>query len=195
MQIPSRIARVLTYCYDACMPPNYVYTIGYQHLLQSYLVELARELRAIVWDVRRAPSSRKPGWSRAALEQAMPNGKYAWKGDLLGGDRKTYDDEVAQVGKWPTPVLLLCLEEAPADCHRHKIANALETLLDVDIVRHIYRDEVVSGEELRRSIASGKGYESDPLSLFAPVAAKADYDGMTNESRIRSRTAPGVTRR
>jgi hypothetical protein len=58
-------------------------------------------------------------------------------------------------------VLLLCLEAAPGDCHRHR-AIALRLLPAIDVA-HVYGDEVILASELERAILAHDDYAFTPL--------------------------------
>lgn len=65
---------------------------------------------------------------------------------------------LAWIAAAPGRLILLCQEEAPGDCHRHKIALQLS-----GPVAHIYRGEVVMAEELERSEREDSDYAWSPL--------------------------------
>ena len=131
-----------------------IYTIGYQRLNPSTLAALLDALQVqLLIDVRSSPNSRKPGFSRKALETQLGL-RYEWRGDRLGGrgdgPTKAGLDELA--GETRT-VMLMCLEHLPGDCHRyHAIAVPL---FDRGIeCRHIVDAEVVPTAEVMRAMHS-----------------------------------------
>ena len=140
-----------------------IYTVGYQRLSQRSLVELCDVLAIqCVIDVRSTPASRRSGFSRGALAASLGS-RYEWKGDYLGGRGKGPSPAgLDALAREPRRVLLLCLEESPGDCHRHRaIAVTLEAR-GVP-VWHVYRDELIRASELQRSIDDGDDYDCSPL--------------------------------
>jgi len=134
-----------------------LFTVGYQKLGLADLCKLAADLGALVVDVRSSPNSRRAGFSQWELEQALGR-KYAFQGDLLGGRSEIDPAGIAWIQRKlegsflfkPTNVLLLCMEEAPGDCHRHK------TICSVHFPEalHIYQGAVVSSYDLQEAIDS-----------------------------------------
>lgn len=147
-----------------------IYTIGYQRITQGQLLHAAQALDATVVDVRSVPSSRKPGFSRRALETAL-GGRYEWHGDQLGGRPGPTTEGLAWIERQTRSVLLLCLEEAPGDCHRHHAIGAPLAQRGVE-VRHIFRNEVFTAAELARVIDTDEEYalldEASPLQEATP---------------------------
>lgn len=98
-----------------------LYTIGYQRLMPQDLLAIASRLDALVVDCRVMPWSRKPGFSRAQLQRDLGR-RYVWRGDHLGGrgftDAAGLDSVRTDLQRGRT-LLLLCMEAAPQDCHRH----------------------------------------------------------------------------
>jgi uncharacterized protein (DUF488 family) len=134
--------------------PTTVFTLGYEGLsLDAYVRTLVEHGAGIVLDVREVPWSRKPGFSKAALEAALASagiryahlrscgnpseirksgsdtseilGRYR---DYLDAHPKIVDDllilvEDANAGG--RPACLTCFERLPEACHRSVLANAL----------------------------------------------------------------------
>lgn len=150
-----------------------LYTIGYQHLSPAELARIARDLDATIIDVRGSPSGRvKRGFSRVALT-ADYRERYAWHGHHLGnrGANRMTEAGIAFATSLAADkaraFILLCQEEAPAECHRHAIACQIPYP-----VRHIFRNEIVLASELQRSIVEGTEYDYDE----APVASSDEDD-------------------
>ena len=134
-----------------------LFSIGYAALTPAQLVATMDTLsiRQIV-DTRSVPRSRRPGFNQSQLK-ALLGDQYVYAGDKLGG-RGTGPsaaglDWIADFSKYHPgeSLCLLCLEEAPGDCHRyHRIAVPL---LDktVDVV-HIYQDQLVLTSDLKAAI-------------------------------------------
>lgn len=134
-----------------------IYSIGYQRLTPDRLVRLTAKLRAPIVDVRSNPSSRKPGFSRRALHDLLGPDRYIWAGDVLGGRPPGTTNEGIAMLMRGDPAILMCLEEAPGDCHRHH-AIAVELLKRGIDVRHIYTDQLVRASDLSRTISLGVEY-------------------------------------
>jgi uncharacterized protein (DUF488 family) len=138
-----------------------ILTIGYYGMkLDALVARLDYFDVAELWDVRGKPQSRKADFRRPALERALGT-RYRWMGaEGLGnyaGNETTPAGlaRVRQASAGPRPIMLMCMEEAPGDCHRHMlIASGLLPSLDVT---HIYRDELVTAGELERALRSGDG--------------------------------------
>lgn len=145
---------------DAAAIP--IYTIGYGNRTLEELIALLQQydIRYLI-DVRTSPYSRfKPEFGKEALEQALrPQGiRYVFMGQELGGrptdpdcyvDGKVDYDRVRekpfyQAGiqrvhtawKKQLPVVLMCSELRPQECHRAKLIG--ETLTQLGLpVQHI----------------------------------------------------------
>jgi uncharacterized protein (DUF488 family) len=144
-----------------------IYTIGYQRLHAADLRRVMDVLGCdVLIDVRSVPSSRRPGFSRRALTDAL-TGRYEWRGDVLGGRghgpqlsalRALLDDS--------RTVLVMCQEEAPGDCHRH-YAIGLPLARMGATVTHVYRDELIEANELQRAMDEDRDYECEVLPSLA----------------------------
>lgn len=140
-----------------------IYTVGYGRMESpDVLVRLARKLRADVVDVRGSRGRAKPGFGCRQLESFLPTKGigYVWHGDLLGGrtlsqkgiNRLVNLDEQSERSQ-----LLLCSEEAPGECHRHKIALKCGEAL------HVYRNEVIDAHDLEEAIKHDVDYPCETL--------------------------------
>lgn len=145
-----------------------IYSVGYQKMTPQGLVKLCDKLDiGTVVDARSKPVSRRPGFGRRQLEELLTH-RYAWKGDVLGGMAPGVTSEgvnylqkvnsAAEVGH----ILLLCLEEAPGECHRHHDIAPRLLKRGID-VHHIFQDHIVKASELQRSIDDDDDYESEDL--------------------------------
>jgi hypothetical protein len=151
-----------------------LYTIGYQRLGGAGIARIARGLDAVLIDVRAKPVSRIPGCSGRALRESLGAAMYNWRGRELGGDKPHYRKTDPVVVDWLRRFaghrslhgILLCMEEAPGDCHRHRIC--LDLALDA---HHIFRDELIHAAELARSVALDDAYEvaGSLRALLAPA--------------------------
>lgn len=99
-----------------------IYSIGYQRLTLSRLIDLVDELDAVLVDVRSSPFRAKDGFRRPQLEQALGNG-YVWRGDVLGGRTPIQQAGIEYLrqfdGKVTTNCIIMCMEHAAGECHRH----------------------------------------------------------------------------
>jgi hypothetical protein len=160
-----------------------ILTFGYQGRLLPMFLEMIRDLRAVVVDIRARPYSRAVAWNRARLEGALGR-SYRWEGSRLGGllpgvvsplhgvapdpgtNPRDYEwkwDPSAlswlvengdeEKGDW---LVLLCACHAPGECHRHQLAMALAARGVT--VHHIFGDRVTEAPELERAI---REFEAD----------------------------------
>jgi hypothetical protein len=86
------------------------------------------------------------------------DGRAEWAGDQLGGKGKGVTREgLDALAKDKRRLLLLCQEQAPADCHRfHSIA--LPPLKRGINVLHVFEDEVIETTDLKRAIKNDTEY-------------------------------------
>jgi uncharacterized protein (DUF488 family) len=135
-----------------------IFTIGYQKLTVERLVQIMDEKKiAVLVDVRSVPYSRKPDFNRKKLEKIL-GPRYAWLGDILGGKfgpakPQGIDKLLELVPQFP--VLVLCMEDNPCDCHRYWDIGI--RLLDkgIDAV-HIHGTKELRTSELLTSCDEGK---------------------------------------
>ena len=134
-----------------------IYTIGYARLRPPDLLAAVAALDATVLDCRSVPSSRRPGFSRGALG-ALLGPRYEWHPELGGRQAEVPAAALDALAARPGTSLLLCLEEAPGDCHRHRM---IATRLAVPVT-HLYQHELIDARELQRAIDEDDDY------VFAP---------------------------
>jgi hypothetical protein len=126
-----------------------IFTIGYQNISIHKLRRIAQSLDAVVVDVRLRPWSARPEFCRYPLRQMLGT-QYVHKGDCLGGMGQVTEQGITWLGAQRRNVLLMCLEEAPGDCHRHSdicmpyFPDAL----------HIFGKELITAAETERLIGS-----------------------------------------
>jgi len=147
------------------MPNPLIWSIGYADSSPGALALIVHALGALLVDCRSVPWSRNPAFRQADLARRFGE-RYDWRGLDLGGRSPgptpaglAWLQDKAEVGR---RVLLLCLEAAPGDCHRHR-AIALRLLPAIDVA-HIYGDEVIFASELERAILADDAYRFTPLS-------------------------------
>jgi uncharacterized protein (DUF488 family) len=136
-----------------------IYTVGYATLTPTALERLVTKLRIdLLVDARAKPWSRKPGFARGALERQLGN-KYQWAGTVLGGFQQTTAVGIAMLRRLHASdqrVLVMCMEHAPGDCHRHS-EIAMRLLPHIDCV-HVFDNEGVLASELQRAIDRDDDY-------------------------------------
>ena len=147
-----------------------IYSCGYERLRPEELVAIMDKLQIdLLVDVRSVPNSRRPGFGGKQLA-ALLGYRYRWEGQHLGGrgDGPTEDGYYWLLTR-PAPMrlLLLCKEEAPGDCHRHR-AIAVELLRrgGPDVL-HVYQNHIIEASELQRCIEerdAGREWDIRPYS-------------------------------
>lgn len=137
-----------------------IYTLGYQFLTPERVREIVFALDAVLLDCRFKPVSRIPGFGGRQLESLMRprtgdpgeddgQARYLRMGEQLGGrghttrsglkSLKPFADELANC-------VLLCKEEHPIDCHRHRDITGPH----YPEAMHIYGDRLFYSRELSR---------------------------------------------
>jgi uncharacterized protein (DUF488 family) len=173
--------------------PIAVFTIGHSnHDAATFLGLLTQHGLRTVVDVRSAPYSRYvPHFSRSALARLLEDADvgYVWAGDLLGGrpdDPECYDGEgavdyaaIARQSRYleglrhllahaaASPTVILCSEEDPRRCHRHKLIEPSLREREA-VVLHIRRDGSL---ETIAPGASDAGATTSAQLAFAEFAA------------------------
>jgi hypothetical protein len=148
-----------------------LFSIGYQALASPALLADFD----LVIDCRSIPRSRIAPWNQNLMVKALGK-RYLWKGDDLGGRPpgiqpagimwlETLTDQL------DGDAVLVCLEEAPGDCHRLDIAARLLWVCDV---LNIYQDHVVGTEELLRAFRENRDYDHQDLRLLRPGSLLVD---------------------
>ena len=176
-----------------------IYTIGYGARTVEELAALLHEQQIqYLLDVRSKPYSRyKPEFSKTELENYLKDQgiRYIFMGDTLGGQpsdpdcytadgkvdyeklkqKPFYQEGIGRVQRaWQQqqPVVLMCSEGKPENCHRSKLIG--ETLADLGIdVAHIDENgALLTQEEVKLRIIGGQP------SLFGP-----DFHQLTSRKR------------
>jgi len=142
-------------------PTARLYSIGYEGLTPDELVRHLQSLGVtLVVDVRYNPVSRKPGFSRRALEKRLPESGITYRHEQTLGNppdiravftagaveeaagrlRAVLDDIGATAlerladDARTTRVAVLCLERASVRCHRRIVTDRLRELYpDIDV--------------------------------------------------------------
>lgn len=130
-----------------------IFTIGYQALRPTRLFEIADQLKATVFDCRYKPYSRVPGFDMPMLK-GLFGARYEWHGYQLGGFGHTTASGIAFLRRLRSNVILMCMEEAPGDCHRH--CDICAPYFPKAL--HIFRDEIVTASDLEKSLQQDSDY-------------------------------------
>jgi uncharacterized protein (DUF488 family) len=140
-----------------------LYTIGYAgHTIDSFIQALRAQRISVLLDVRLTPISRKKGFSKHALHNALDGAGITYHHfSALGSPKKLRQDlyadgdyeaffasfrdylrchektvfraaELAEAGK----VCLMCVEKHPDECHRSVVADAIVGALGDEIAVH-----------------------------------------------------------
>lgn len=157
-----------------------LYTIGYEGAsLEDFIATLKTKGVTTLLDVREFPLSRKPGFSKRALAQAVESEGMAYRHERdLGspkvirqqlhsdGDYKQFFSSFTKYLRSQQPLLaelarslegkvaLMCFERDPATCHRSVVARQLEFLAGIK-TQHL--GVVHGGSKARASIDTGEG--------------------------------------
>jgi len=141
-------------------PP--LFTIGYEGLTPDRMIAMLREAGVTTLvDVRELPNSRRPGFAKRALSEALgragigyahvralgtpPEGRAAARAGRTGEMQRIFGARLAgteaqaavaalaaQAGT--ERICLLCLEADPAQCHRRLVAEAVAAVDGTSIV-------------------------------------------------------------
>ena len=129
-----------------------IYTIGYQRLPSRRLEKIVGDLDAILVDCRYRPFSQRPEFSGDRLADQF-GARYQQRGHELGGHGHTTVDGIdrLRLDAEHATLLLLCMEEAPGDCHRHHAICGPHFPAAV----HIFRDEQFTAKTLQDALDAG----------------------------------------
>lgn len=151
--------------------PGTLYTIGYQALPPARLAALAAHLDATVIDCRASPVSRSHGYGRRQLE-ALLGPRYEPRGHQLGGRRAGVSHTTAAgiavlradlaAGR---NLMLMCMESAPGECHRHSDICAPH----FPDALHIYEREIVTARALQTCLDDANEDADYPIAAFLPL--------------------------
>jgi hypothetical protein len=129
-----------------------IYTIGYQRLTSRRLERIVGDLNAILIDCRYRPFSHRMEFSGHCLAEQFGT-RYQQRGHELGGRGHTTSDGIdrLRLDAERATLILLCMEEAPGDCHRHHDICGPNF---PDAV-HIFRDQRFTAGVLQAAIDAG----------------------------------------
>lgn len=131
-----------------------LYTIGYEGAtLDDFLITLRQAGVTLLLDIREMPISRRKGFSKSALKQAVEAISIEYLHEKRLGSPKTIRDQLRRdhdyttffkqfnhyletqtdllhtlAAQLPGQVALLCYERDPQTCHRREVARALAEL-------------------------------------------------------------------
>jgi hypothetical protein len=126
-----------------------IYTVGYQRLTSRRLEKIVGDLNAILVDCRYRPFSQRPEFGGDRLAEQFGS-RYQQRGHELGGHGHTTAEGIDRLrldGERAT-LILLCMEEAPSDCHRHHAICGLHFPEAI----HIFRDEQFTAMALQAAL-------------------------------------------
>jgi uncharacterized protein (DUF488 family) len=159
-----------------------IYTIGYgARPWAGFIATLQQYEITYLLDVRSRPYSRyKPEFSQEALDQALKAQaiRYIFMGDTLGGQPNDPDcysegkvdyEKVKQkpffqkgIGRLQTafrqqrPLVLMCSEGRPEQCHRSKLIGVSLTAAGVAVAHIDENDELISQEDVLLRLSKGQ---------------------------------------
>jgi uncharacterized protein (DUF488 family) len=145
-----------------------IYTIGYARLTPERLQALVERFGCLLIDVRGAPFSRKPGFSRSALMQRFGE-RYLFAGNLGLGNKNGYHVTEAGIallrpfyrGK-KRHAMLMCLEEEPWYCHRHsQICGPY-----FPAATHIVGEDLFLAKDIEAGLATGPPYTFESFGIL-----------------------------
>jgi predicted HicB family RNase H-like nuclease len=125
-----------------------IYTIGYATLTQSKLLAIAELLDATVIDVRSIPRSRKAGFSKTALKELLGE-QYEHIPSLGGKPYKPPKRALTALKERQDNVILMCVENNPIECHRHKLA------LEFEQAYHIFESKLFLATDVQDAYENG----------------------------------------
>jgi len=137
-----------------------LFTIGYQ---KTSLPDLTRLLDALghdsmLIDVRSSPRSKKAEFSQGNLANTF-GARYAFAGEHLGGRKPVTKAGLLRLKKLSDEhnVIIMCMEHAPGDCHRHHAICAPH----FEDALHIFEDMLIQASDLSEAMQS----KSDDIAI------------------------------
>lgn len=137
-----------------------LYTIGYEELtLQQFIEKLKENCIQMVVDVRELPLSRKPGFSKTKLSEALEEAGIQYESIRALGSPRELRQEFRETKDWPSfsyhflahlqdqtdvlerlvsqtynkTICLLCFERDSAICHRSIVARKAIEIANNDL--------------------------------------------------------------
>jgi uncharacterized protein (DUF488 family) len=176
-----------------------IYTIGYgARTLEEFVALLQERQIQFLLDVRSKPYSRyKPEFSKAELERHLKAKgiQYVFMGDSLGGQpsdpdcytaggkvdyekikrKPFYQDGIGRLQQaWQQhrPVVLMCSEGKPENCHRSKLIGETLAVLGIEVAHIDENGSLLTQDEVKLRVIGGQP------SLFGP-----DFHQLTSRKR------------
>ncbi|KPK02104.1 MAG: hypothetical protein AMJ56_21260 [Anaerolineae bacterium SG8_19] len=171
-----------------------IYTIGYgARTLEEFVALLQERQIQFLLDVRSKPYSRyKPEFSKAELDKGI---QYVFMGDSLGGQpsdpdcytaggkvdyekikrKPFYQDGIGRLQQaWQQhrPVVLMCSEGKPENCHRSKLIGETLAVLGIEVAHIDENGSLLTQDEVKLRVIGGQP------SLFGP-----DFHQLTSRKR------------
>jgi uncharacterized protein (DUF488 family) len=183
-----------------------IYTIGYgARAIEAFMDVLKANNIAYLIDVRSRPYSRyKPDFAQEALEQHLraQGIRYVFMGHSLGGqpaDPDCYTDgkvdydkcvekafyqegiaRVAQAWKQQLPVVLMCSEGKPEQCHRSKLIGRTLDEQGIPVVHIDEQDQLLTQADVMDRITANQPSLFGPT--FPKLTSRKRYTSDTEES-------------
>lgn len=160
-----------------------LFTIGYEGTdIADFVATLEMEKIDVLLDVRELPASRRKGFSKGALAEAVTKAGIIYQHDKrLGSPRamrhqlyadgdydvffkkfreylKTQMDVIKSLsGELTGNVALMCYERDPATCHRTVVAEAFSKFIDVETKHLGVRKDAARKKDQAACADSGQG--------------------------------------
>jgi uncharacterized protein (DUF488 family) len=132
-----------------------IYSIGYQALRPTELAAIVLKLDARLIDVRSSARSQISGFNGPQLAAQLGD-RYEHRPELGGRAKiKTHDIERVRIeydGQNAPNCVLMCMEENPADCHRHHAICAG----NLPNASHIFRNGLFTAAAIDEHLATGR---------------------------------------
>lgn len=139
-------------------------------MLQAVLVDLD----AVLIDCRFKPTTRKKGFGGRQLEALLGQDKYRARGSSLGGfghvTRAGLDELEEFTEELGPHAVLMCMEEAPGECHRHHDIGVPLFTYGIDVM-HLFRDEAILAADLMTALVEDGEYDLAPNPLSPETIA------------------------
>lgn len=147
----------------APLMPKQFFTIGYQSTTVRNFLDVLRDAKVdLLVDVRAVAMSRRPGFAKTSLTANLQEAgirylhlrKLGTPADGRAAARAGHHEEMhrifneqlatdaaqeelhtlADLVRGPQRIAIMCFEADPRHCHRRIVANALRTLVDIEVI-------------------------------------------------------------
>lgn len=166
---------------------NKLYTIGYEDAdLADFLATLKRAKMNVLLDVRELPISRRKGFSKTALKEALAEVGIDYRHEKQLGSPKAVRHQLREDWNYPRffreydkhlsqqrdllerlaqeikgNVALMCYEKDHTTCHRDSVVNELANMLDIEPI-HLGVEKRHERREARKTAHSDTGKSLSP---------------------------------